>query len=290
MKQKKRELGLLDRINKEALTELERAMEKIQKQHSVVFNSFPFQQFLKERSKIQEVAEKVVSQLNLPRIIEQQQKQQELMESLTRSLRPNITLDQDIIISKPQKKYSEAEVRFIIEETTNVAINKVLKIKDEQPIEYKFPYKLADNFSWHNITIKFRDGENVTIIADKHIHQSHCKEMGFWDSRSLQPILSWKFLKTLAENNGDISIKQLKKNLIKQKQVLSNKLKEYFNIHSDPFYPYKEEKSYKIKINLLSIHQSMDDIPEIEDDKDPHGIKEDYNNTAISVRDNNEEY
>ena len=37
----------------------------------------------------------------------------------------------------------------------------------------------------------------------------------------------------------------------KQKQLLSDALKDYFGINDDPFFPYKTAKEYKLKIRLI---------------------------------------
>lgn len=39
---------------------------------------------------------------------------------------------------------------------------------------------------------------------------------------------------------------------LKTKQLLAQTLKAFFHIDEDPFWPYEEVKSYKIKIKLIS--------------------------------------
>ncbi|MCL4386309.1 MAG: hypothetical protein M1479_07060 [Actinobacteria bacterium] len=77
--------------------------------------------------------------------------------------------------------------------------------------------------------------------------------MGFHDSRTLKPNAQWIFLKLLAKRNGKInwSDSEATANLKKTKQRTSDSLKEFFQIKQDPFYLYKKEKEYRIKISLL---------------------------------------
>lgn len=52
------------------------------------------------------------------------------------------------------------------------------------------------------------------------------------------------------EMKSGYSYKRLSDNEKKQKQLLSKKLKSFFQIDDDPFYLYKKEKSYRLKIQL----------------------------------------
>jgi hypothetical protein len=72
------------------------------------------------------------------------------------------------------------------------------------------------------------------------------------------PDVQWKLLKTLAEENGEVSFKNksARDQYKKRKELLANKLNEYFAIDYDPFFPYKSSRekpgnSYKIKITLI---------------------------------------
>jgi hypothetical protein len=52
--------------------------------------------------------------------------------------------------------------------------------------------------------------------------------------------------------NKGFSIIKAPDKLKKTKQLLAQTLKAFFNIDEDPFWPYEEVKSYKIKIKLIA--------------------------------------
>ncbi|KJJ85541.1 hypothetical protein OMAG_000586 [Candidatus Omnitrophus magneticus] len=148
--------------------------------------------------------------------------------------------------------------------------------------------KLPANAKWEDITIKFIDGHNVDIKLKNKTIRSDYKEMGFEDSKSRRPNKQWEMLQRLAENHGEISwekfasgksadirktdqdfgyefdedsstpqnkgfsIIKAPDKLKKTKQLLAQTLKAFFHIDEDPFWPYEEVKSYKIKIKLIA--------------------------------------
>ena len=100
---------------------------------------------------------------------------------------------------------------------------------------------------------KFLDGNNVKISGkDSKPITAYYKEMGFEDARSRKPNKQWELIRLLAENNGELSWdkSEAKGDIKKKKQLLSKTLRDYFGIKGDPFYPYKEQNSYRIKISL----------------------------------------
>lgn len=146
--------------------------------------------------------------------------------------------------------------------------------------------KLPADAKWEDITIRFVDGHNVDIKCKDKTSRSDYKEMGFEDSKSRRPNKQWEMLQRLAENHGEISwekfsagksstirkteqdfgyevdddepqnkgfsIIKAPDKLKKTKQLLAQTLKAYFQIDEDPFWPYEEVKSYKIKIKLIA--------------------------------------
>jgi len=108
---------------------------------------------------------------------------------------------------------------------------------------------------WEAITIQFLDGHNVKISGQgirKHA-KAHFKEMGFEDGRNLKPDNQWLLLQELAESQGELSWQnsRAERKIKKKKQLLSETLQGYFGIKDNPFYPYKENNSYRIKVNLI---------------------------------------
>ncbi|MDD5688939.1 MAG: hypothetical protein PHQ76_01510 [Caldisericia bacterium] len=146
----------------------------------------------------------------------------------------------------------------------------------------KFP---ADT-KWNNITIRFLNDHEVIIKVKDETHQATYEVMGFQDEKKKLPNKQWQFLMLLAfkngeiswENNRDLSSQQIN-SIKKQKQLLTEALKTYFQIYDDePFYDYKKEKAYKIKINLVpeSNTKKTPNEQEIFREDDELGIKKAY--------------
>ncbi len=123
---------------------------------------------------------------------------------------------------------------------------------------------IPQNTRWENITIKILNENNITILIGNNKYETSYKKMGFNDNRKNCPNKQWWFLIILATRNGSIawedfekddkisklSLKDINK-FKKTKQLLAKSLRDYFKIEDDPFYSYKKEKAYKIRINLI---------------------------------------
>jgi len=111
---------------------------------------------------------------------------------------------------------------------------------------------------WQDITIRFTGEHDVLIKVKEKIHPASYETMGFEDSKKKLPNLQWDLLKLFAikggelswENNRDLTLKRIN-SIKKQKQLLTEALKAYFQIDEDPFYPYKQEGAYRIKMTLI---------------------------------------
>ncbi|MDO8730478.1 MAG: hypothetical protein Q7J69_04760 [Candidatus Omnitrophota bacterium] len=128
---------------------------------------------------------------------------------------------------------------------------------EPQPIplaQKKDASKPFQHLKWDALTVQFLDGHNVKISGKdtKTPVTAHYKEMGFEDARNRKPNQQWEFLKLLAMRGGEFSWddSEARDTLKKKKQLLSKTLRDCFGIKGDPFYPYKENSSYRIKINL----------------------------------------
>jgi len=121
-----------------------------------------------------------------------------------------------------------------------------LATQDDKPFKH---------LKWEDISIQFLDGHNVRIAGKGISTTAHFKEMGFEDARSRNPDQQWELLKLLAASEGEFSWNnpEARDSIKKKKQLLSKTLREYFAIKSDPFYPYKEQASYRIKATLLPV-------------------------------------
>jgi hypothetical protein len=153
--------------------------------------------------------------------------------------------------------------------------------------EHKFPYKLPAGTEWKNIIIKFEDDENILIKVKHHDYHSDFKEMGFHGKgKRPKPSEAWIFLKILSRLNGEISIKdaEAKDKYKKQKEILSKRLKAYFSIDEDPFFPYHYAKSYRIKMTLIppqAIQQPTNVSNDI--DEDTSEFMDFYNDSTPSI-------
>lgn len=124
---------------------------------------------------------------------------------------------------------------------------------------------------WEEISIQFLNEHEVIIKARNETLQTTYEAMGFQDEKRKLPNKQWQFLRLLALKNGEISwesnqnlpLKQIN-SIKKQKQLLTEALKAYFQISNDePFHDYKTEKAYKIKL-ALTPEPELKDIDERE--------------------------
>jgi hypothetical protein len=104
-----------------------------------------------------------------------------------------------------------------------------------------------------------------------------------------EPSEQWLFMKVLAQYQGEITIRdpEAKDKYKKQKQALTETLRNYFSIDYDPFYPYhscpeKAGNSYKIKLLLIPPFDKDTRPNIIEEETDPLGIQE-YLNEALRL-------
>jgi len=117
----------------------------------------------------------------------------------------------------------------------------------------KFPEKLPSGTRWEDFIIKFTDNEQVLVQVRGKSKNLSFEEMGFKDKRSSKPNSQWTTLLVLAKNGGEITWKSsdATEKFKKWKERLTTHLQEYFKIDYDPFYPYQDGKSYKIKMTLI---------------------------------------
>lgn len=190
------------------------------------------------------------------------------------------------------KHYSKqnytGDTRFYL---TGLNIGKLEQYKNQKGLlpHGKGILKLPPDTKWEDITIQFFNGDEVLIKCDGLSRHTNYEDMGFLDKRTKssktpkQPNKQWLFLKLLSETGGEISWSSSKATPQgkKQKQLLSEKLKKYFGIDNDPFYSYKNEKAYKIRLTLIPEQKDNEsnkksDLEELYKEQtpevyDPHG-------------------
>jgi len=167
---------------------------------------------------------------------------------------------------------------------------KALKTKELEKTEPKFPFKIPAGTHWNNVIIKFLDNENVEIHVKRLKHRASYKELGMIGKGKVpEPSEQWLFMKVLAQYQGEITIRdpEAKDKYKKQKQALTETLRNYFSIDYDPFYPYhscpeKAGNSYKIKLLLIPPFDKDTRPNIIEEETDPLGIQE-YLNEALRL-------
>lgn len=118
------------------------------------------------------------------------------------------------------------------------------------------PLALPLETKWEDVQMRFVDPHNLFIeiprYKDAKITASY-HDMGMWDGRSKQPNAQWTVLRGLAQYSGMIDWETpiASPKIKKQKQLLAEALKQYFNIDGDPFMVYQKEKAYRLKLTLI---------------------------------------
>jgi|GEM_PF-3330418 len=121
------------------------------------------------------------------------------------------------------------------------------------PTGPKFPFTIPAGTVWETIIIQFTSNNYVNVQVAGHSHATGYADMGFANKNTKEPIIQWGLLLILAKNGGSIKMSDgdASNNFKKQKQLLSDKLKNYFGIDYDPFRRYSSKDGYKIKITLV---------------------------------------
>lgn len=261
-------------ISNNSLNAFNQAIKDMQKIYSVVFDNPSFQQIINDSARIEKFAKDVMESYGP--VFDQINKQQELIKAFKGINRFDLNSIEVVLPRVDDKKYSEDDVKKFVEEAVAYTSKLINENKGQNVKVFNtFPYKLSEDFQWENITIKFRDRQNVQIVAGDYIYVANYKEMGFEDARKLIPNQQWILLEELSKLKGRISWKDnIANNLIKKKkQLLINALKKYFGINQDPFYPYKNERAYQLKFNIIPENESINqELPEDDD----LGIEDSY--------------
>lgn len=121
----------------------------------------------------------------------------------------------------------------------------------------KFP--TPSGITWEDISIRFTSSQVVQLRAGEVREGRNFIDMGFEDQRSHNPDWSWETLIEFGKNQGEISV-DLRQNKIHPRilrnikyyvMTIRQRLKELFNIKSDPFFPYnRKTKTYKLKCSV----------------------------------------
>jgi len=183
-----------------------------------------------------------------------------------------------------QKPHStDLEIKKMLAEVRSV-LKPEKSIRKRKNINKKICFiDTPENTTWQNITITFIDTQDVILkIEGKEGIHTNYKNLGFENEKSKLPNRQWELFCQLSKNQGRMSwkntdiTKELMDNLKHRKKALADTLKAcFFQIDDEPFYSYRKEKAYQIKINLVpepdssnkqTIQENVDIVdPEIED-------------------------
>ncbi|MCK5880006.1 MAG: hypothetical protein KAH24_09500, partial [Holophagae bacterium] len=107
--------------------------------------------------------------------------------------------------------------------------------------------------TWEDIKIQFRDNHMVTIWARDETHRYTYGEMGMMSKKDKLPTKQWRWLLEFADSYGYINWenKSSKHRLKKQKQLLSKRLRKFFQLKGDPIYWDKTEGAYCCRFQIL---------------------------------------
>jgi hypothetical protein len=116
---------------------------------------------------------------------------------------------------------------------------------------------LPDDATWPDISIRFTSDHafQVHVRAQPGPFRNYT-EAGFEDAKTGNPVSSWKTLREIATQGGQIerphSSPKSVSRLEKQIQDLRRRLRALFGLQDDPFFPYREVKCYRTKFEITA--------------------------------------
>lgn len=170
----------------------------------------------------------------------------------------NKTLIIESYLIKPiEPKFSQFCVEY--EEKIEQKLREKIVFQKAKDKKIELPH-FPKNIKWHDISIQFLNNEEVVLHIKNKLLQTTYEAMGFQDEKNKTPNKQWELLLLLSikgnglswRNNYDLTLQKIN-SVKKQKQLLSEKLKMYFQINEDPFYLYTKEDGYRIKIRLIPV-------------------------------------
>jgi hypothetical protein len=141
-------------------------------------------------------------------------------------------------------------------QATACSINKPGIFPDQEPnsdsngsVFFPTPKETA----WEDIKIQFRDNHTVTVWAGNEVHRYTYGEMGMMSKKDKLPTKQWNRLLDFADSHGaiDWKNKSSEHRLKKQKQLLSKRLRKFFQLKGDPIYWDKTAGAYCCRFQIL---------------------------------------
>jgi hypothetical protein len=154
--------------------------------------------------------------------------------------------------------------RYTFEEISSYK-NSLLGVPDGPSVALFMPV------NWESVTIRFTTDREVvvTIAPSGEQRVTDFEGLGFVNHKSGRPNLAWVLLRALAQNGGELpdSLNLIPPKVRQQKLALSERLKQIFGLLSDPFYLYREVRTYRIRIALeASTEPEPGSLSELTDD------------------------
>jgi hypothetical protein len=114
---------------------------------------------------------------------------------------------------------------------------------------------------WEDLLIEFTNEYDVKTVINGKVEYIDYKKLGFADARKdsnekTSAVKSWSLLTLFSSQNGRVKIDKFawdrtrKQLFTKTKQDLSDKLKNYFGLKSDPIFFDKNQNEYQMSIKL----------------------------------------
>jgi len=261
--------SLLPKAELERISQMTETVSKNFEPVVLMMQNPAFQRQMQEINRIAENIRKSVEQshtLTLP-IIREMEELYGTIDKVSEEIAP--------VYSIPESKREEVITRSIYSETKLEIRKGITSVREIIPLD------LPKDVHWENVQMRFVDPHTVFIEIPKCEVKitADYKDMGMEDMRSHLPNAQWKVLQALARYNNGISWKTpvASPTLKKNKQLLAEALKRYFNLDGDPFFLYKKEKAYRLKMRLIP-----DEFPQ---KKDQFGVQEYFDEQAPQVYD-----
>lgn len=193
---------------------------------------------------------------------------QEAINSVKRKFLRELEMGELISKLDFKTKYDQvSQEHFLIAEfsfTPSRIVSELPKLTDHRkssPIKKKlarlqerhFPHTLPRGVLWRNVSITFKNQENVTIKVHGYTHETDFGKMGF-KGRGVCPSKQWLLLLLLAQNAGELTWQTVGADFKSKKrlELLNKGLKKYFkNIDGDPFSGYRTHQGYRSKLILV---------------------------------------
>lgn len=137
--------------------------------------------------------------------------------------------------------------------------------KRKKPI---IPFPTPKGIKWGDVSIRFINNEEVQIRAGNIMQVRSYIDMDFEFRQKEQPDIIWETLREFAKFKEEISWKDKaiqKREIEKHKKRISTlraRLKSFFGLEKDPFFPYYESKSYRTRFNISMIKDLSGNMPE----------------------------